>query len=44
MTSFHRRVIPIIGINVQEQTDIHEFMKKINLILLNCILAEDDHA
>ena len=43
MTSFHRRVIRIICINVQEQTDIHEFMEKIYIILLNPILAEHDH-
>ena len=44
MTKFHCRVIRIIDINVQEQTDIHEFMEKNNLILLNRFLAEHDHA
>ena len=43
MASFHRRVTRIIGINLQEQTDIHEYMEKINLRLLNRILAEHDH-
>ena len=44
MASFHRRVTRIIGINLQEQTDIHEYMETINLRLLNRILAEHDHS
>ena len=44
MRNFHRRVSRIIGINVKEQTDFHEFMEKINLILLNRFLAKHDHA
>ena len=43
MASFHRRVTRIIGINLQEQTDIHEYMEEINLRLFNRILAEHDH-
>ena len=31
MTSFHRRVTSIIEINLQEQTDIHEYMEKLTL-------------
>ena len=43
MTSFYRRVIRIISINVQEQNNIHEFREKINLTFLNHILDEHDH-
>ena len=43
MASFHRRVTRIIGINLQEHTDIHEYMEKIIFRLLNRILAEHDH-
>ena len=31
MASFHRRVTRIIGINLQEQTDIHEYMENNSL-------------